>query len=347
MSGELEENDLTEKDAVPSVNNNTDDDPTSSKRQSFVNTLDHHSDRYNISVSEGLKILIIINNVKFEKVNRNLPTKKRLSERIGSDEDVKYIKKTFTDLGWKIEEDFVLQDPSKCKIKEQIKVIQETKVPLSCIAVFIMSHGEEYDTIWADDDCYNLKEDIIEQLAAENCPSLAGKPKMVFVQACQGGHADSGTWVKNKIKDYSDATATPSNMATNPQKYEYVKIPNYADIFVFKAAYTGYRCFRNPKGSWFMSALCSFISSSTQDMDLGSIALKVTESVSKKESFSDEIENDEKKQAPMVQSTLLRKIFLKEPPETSQKKEQVDGIIARKKSSRWKRLKIYFIGEQK
>ncbi len=346
MSGELEENELTEIDAVRSVNNNTNDDHISSERQSFVNTLDHHSDRYNISVSEGLKVLIIINNVKFEKANKNLPTNKRLSERIGSDEDVKYIKKTFTDLDWKIDVDLVLHDPSKCKIKEQIKVIQDTKVLLSCIAVFIMSHGEENDTIWADDDCYNLKEDIIEQLAAENCPSLAGKPKLVFVQACQGGHADSGTWVKNKIKDYSDATATPSNMETNSQKYENVKIPNYADIFVFKSAYTGYLCFRNQNGSWFMSELCSIISSSTPDMDLGSIALKVTESVSIKQSSS-----DKKKQVPMVQSTLLRKIFLKEPTAISETAaqivEEVDGKITRQKSSRWKRIKKCCMGEKK
>ena len=307
VSAEQKENISVELEAVPSVLKNTLDVPSSSRNVPRRNTLEYHPDRYNISAAVGVKILIIINNVEFKT------TIHPLDRRNGSDEDVTSIRKTFTELGWKVEEDLVMQDPTKDQIEEQIKIIQSSTVKISCIAVFIMSHGEENDTIWADDQSYNLCKDVVEQLSAEKCPSLAGKPKMVFVQACQGGNTDSGTSVKlrspTKKQDFSDAVVVEPKTV-----YKHVKIPSYADIFVFKASYNGYRCFRNDEGSWFMQTLCRVIDESSADMDLFSIALKVTAFVSmEKESCSDDKKIHEKKQVPKMQSTLMRKIYLKEP----------------------------------
>lgn len=307
VSAEQKEKTSVELEAVPMVLKNTLDVQSSPRNVPRRNTLEYHPDRYNISAAAGVKILIIINNVEFKTTVRSL------DRRNGSDEDVTSIRKTFTELGWKVEEDLVMQDPTKDQIEEQIKIIQSSTVKISCIAVFIMSHGEENDTIWADDQSYNLCKDVVEQLSAEKCPSLAGKPKMVFVQACQGGNTDSGTSVKlrspTKKQDFSDA------VVVEPQTvYKHVKIPSYADIFVFKASYNGYRCFRNDEGSWFMQTLCRVIDESSADMDLFSIALKVTAFVSmEKESCSDDKKIHEKKQVPKMQSTLMRKIYLKEP----------------------------------
>ena len=307
VSAEQKEKTSVELEAVPMVLKNTLDVPSSSRNVPRRNTLEYHPDRYNISAAAGVKILIIINNVEFKTTVRSL------DRRNGSDEDVTSIRKTFTELGWKVEEDLVMQDPTKDQIEEQIKIIQSSTVKISCIAVFIMSHGEENDTIWADDQSYNLCKDVVEQLSAEKCPSLAGKPKMVFVQACQGGNTDSGTSVKlrspTKKQDFSDALVVEQQTV-----YKHVKIPSYADIFVFKASYNGYRCFRNDEGSWFMQTLCRVIDESSADMDLFSIALKVTAFVSmEKESCSEDKKIHEKKQVPKMQSTLMRKIYLKEP----------------------------------
>lgn len=307
VSAEQKENISVELEAVPLALKNTLDVPSSSRNVPRRNTLEYHPDRYNISAAAGVKILIIINNVEFKTTIRPL------DRRNGSDKDVTSIRKTFTELGWKVEEDHVMQDPTKEQIEEQINIIQSSTVKISCIAVFIMSHGEENDTIWADDQSYNLCKDMVEQLSAEKCPSLAGKPKMVFVQACQGGNTDSGTSVKlrspTQKQDFSDAVVVEPKTV-----YKHVKIPSYADIFVFKASYNGYKCFRNDEGSWFMQTLCRVIDESSPDMDLFSIALKVTEVVSmEKESCSDDKKIHEKKQVPKMQSTLMRKIYLKEP----------------------------------
>ena len=247
---------------------------------------------------------MIINNVKFDKYNKGQPEHKKLPERGGSNEDVRRIKETFSGLGWTVEEKYILQDQKEAKIKKKIESIQKLK-DLSCLALFIMSHGSDNDTIYADDGTYNLNKDIIENLTADKCPFLAGKPKLFFIQACQGGQADSGFSVQHKICDSSDNNGTEGN---RHNRFKTVKIPNPADMFVFKASYTGFRCYRNDNGSWFMESLCKVITDNPK-MDLGSIALKVTNSVSKRESHSWTDDDDQKKQVPMTISTLLLKMY--------------------------------------
>lgn len=57
---------------------------------------------------------------------------------------------------------------------------------ISALAVFILSHGEDNGTVFANDSMYRVDQDILYPLAADKCPLLAGKPKLIFVQACQG-----------------------------------------------------------------------------------------------------------------------------------------------------------------
>ena len=64
---------------------------------------------------------------------------------------------------------------------------------LSCLALFILSHGEKKGTIYTYDHELNLNKDIIDRLLPTNCEPLAGKPKLIFVQACQGTETDAGS----------------------------------------------------------------------------------------------------------------------------------------------------------
>ena len=54
---------------------------------------------------------------------------------------------------------------------------------LSCLAVFILTHGEVGGTLHANDSVYNVDRDIVGELLPTKCPNLVGRPKMVFVQA--------------------------------------------------------------------------------------------------------------------------------------------------------------------
>ena len=64
--------------------------------------------------------------------------------------------------------------------------LSETTESLAAVAVFILSHGEDNGTVFAADAMYRVDNDILFMLTADKCPYLAGKPKLIFVQACQG-----------------------------------------------------------------------------------------------------------------------------------------------------------------
>lgn len=56
-----------------------------------------------------------------------------------------------------------------------------------------MSHGNE-GTVFAHDGPFPTQK-LWEPFTADRAPSLAGKPKMIFIQACQGNKMDPGMTV--------------------------------------------------------------------------------------------------------------------------------------------------------
>ena len=53
---------------------------------------------------------------------------------------------------------------------------------LSCLALFILTHGEENGLLFGYDTSYRLNRDIVQELLPQQCPGLVGKPKFIFVQ---------------------------------------------------------------------------------------------------------------------------------------------------------------------
>ena len=68
----------------------------------------------------------------------------------------------------------------------------------AALGIFILSHGEDNGTVFASDYPFRVDHDILVNLAADKCPGLAGKPKLVFVQACQGQATDPGSSVRGE-----------------------------------------------------------------------------------------------------------------------------------------------------
>lgn len=89
-----------------------------------------------------------------------------------------------------------------------------------------MSHGEE-GKIHARDHAF--PPDILwEQFTGDHCQTLAGKPKLIFIQACRGSMVDEGAIVKDKHQ--TDAA---------PYVEETYSIPAMADILVMYSTYQG------------------------------------------------------------------------------------------------------------
>ena len=108
---------------------------------------------------------------------------------------------------------------------------------------------EPGNILHAYDAMYNLDKEIIGELLPTKCPSLVGKPKMIFVQACQGQDTDAGVRVRSR-----SASGTSTD-ASNPASglSEAYTIPNYADLLIYQASYHGHYAFRSmSNGSWFI-----------------------------------------------------------------------------------------------
>ena len=54
-----------------------------------------------------------------------------------------------------------------------------------CFACCILTHGRLGEVFGIDGVCVEIR-DLTAALKPSSCPSLAGKPKLFFVQACQG-----------------------------------------------------------------------------------------------------------------------------------------------------------------
>lgn len=104
-----------------------------------------------------------------------------------------------------------------------------------CIVVSVLSHGEQ-GIIYAKDTHY--KPDILwSYFTPDKCPSLAGKPKLFFIQACQGDKLDPGVKMYTRTETDGDVVAS-------------YRIPLQADFLVMystvkgeiKRRIFGYRC---------------------------------------------------------------------------------------------------------
>jgi len=265
---------------------------------------------------EGTKKVIIFNQKVFAP-------RLKLNPRKGTEIDVKSIQNTFKTLDWDID---LYNDCTVAQIREvMLKQVQLSEENFAALAIFILSHGEDNGTIFASDYPFRVDHDILFQLAADKSPNLAGKPKLVFVQACQGQETDAGSTVTERERrrrhTSQDSTST-------------YKIPNYADFLIFQASFWDHYSFRSSEtGSWFIQALCSSIDQSGKDEALLDILLSVSHSVAinKESNVPNRGQLDKKKQVPLLYSTMLRRMYLKGPLSRSLSEESVDSSSQEKK----------------
>jgi len=281
--------------AAVGANDATDAEPGPTRGRQYENIslpevfTDRDSLHYNL---KGPKRVIIFNHKKFA-------SRFHLNERKGTELDVSAIKSAFKSISWDTE---VYNDPTVSDIRSIITELQlsESTESLAAVAVFILSHGEDNGTVFAADAMYRVDNDILFMLTADKCPYLAGKPKLIFVQACQGQNTDPGVNLRRRHTS-QDSTST-------------YKIPNFADFLIFQASFWNHYSFRSSDtGSWFIQALCRRIVESDQEDSLMDTLLEVsrTVSVEKESNVPTKPHLHQKKQTPLLYSTLLRKLYLK------------------------------------
>lgn len=164
-----------------------------------------------------------------------------------------------------------------------------------CVAVIVMTHGEN-GLLAPRDSSILYKVDLLWQpFTADKCPTLAGKPKLFFIQACRGNELDAGVKVRDRRTEHDSSSS--------------FKIPTHADFLIAYSSVQGFYSFRNKDtGSWFIQSLCEELNASD---NLLQILTRTTRRVTQMESESDKIQYDRQKQVPSITSMLTRDLYFR------------------------------------
>lgn len=117
-----------------------------------------------------------------------------------------------------------------------------------CIVCCVLSHGVEGSVYGVDGSTVKIS-DLTDLFNGLNCPSLVGKPKLFFIQACQGNSEQQAVFIESDSSAYSfhwtDAIKAKQG------------IPNSADFLLGMATVPFHVSFRDrTNGTWFIQSLC-------------------------------------------------------------------------------------------
>ncbi|KAM4626600.1 caspase-8-like [Discoglossus pictus] len=227
---------------------------------------------------------LIINNLNFMWSNQRKGTKK----------DAEDLERVLTWLGMKVE---IFQDQGAKDIHNVLETFRlKDHTERDCFICCILTHGESGVVLGSDNNPVTIYE-ITSYFTSTKCKSLATKPKLFFIQACQGKD------IQNAYSIETDATAS--------EERKYVKnIPDDADFLLGMSTVNGFAAMRHKEeGAWYIQALCSnLLEMVPRREDILSILTKVNEDVSLKED-----PKEGKKQMPQPAYTLTKKLIFPVP----------------------------------
>ncbi|XP_021411054.2 caspase-10 [Lonchura striata] len=233
---------------------------------------------------------LIINNVNFGS-----------SQRMGSYKDAEQLERVFTWLGLDVRTRTNLTSGEIINLMKTWQHEQDHK-DRNCFICCILSHGKSGAIFGTDYRPVSIRM-LMSHFTAKQCPQLAAKPKLFFIQACQGDKIQDPVYV------YSDGP-TPDLSSMQERVSLSESIPEEADFLLGMATVDGCVSFRHvQEGSWYIQALCSKLQLLVpRGEDILSILTQVNEDVARRESPS-----GEKKQMPQPAYTLRRKFIFPIP----------------------------------
>lgn len=267
----------------------------------------HSNDVYTMT-KDPCGLAVIINNDKFD-------TSTGLEMRTGAAQDVLKMEKLFKQLRFVVT---THNNLTAAQMQSQVRRLwaDQDHTSYDCFMLFFMSHGRHDGVYGTDGEVLHIKY-LTDHFSAKNCPSLANKPKLFFVQACRGNKPDKGVDVCESPRPVNTSDIQPSQETSVPeplpdldmfergQKLNLV-IPNDSDIFIGFASSSEHAALRNTEsGGWFVNALHEVMNKDAKKEDLMSMMTKVTNAVSEMESRRNY------KQCPQQWTNLRKKLFFK------------------------------------
>ncbi|CAB1346941.1 unnamed protein product, partial [Coregonus sp. 'balchen'] len=179
---------------------------------------------------------------------------------------------------------FETQVEPDCSREQLLSLVAELRSrdhsQMDCLVCCVLSHGLEGGVYGVDGLEVRVRE-LTEPFAGLECSSLRGKPKLFFIQACQGTKEQQPVFIQSDCPG-TDGSTTTSSICTDavvPRD----SIPSDADFLLGMATVPHFSSFREKsKGTWFIQSLCrNLINLVPSGYDFLSILTKVNDDVSR------------------------------------------------------------------
>lgn len=243
-------------------------------------------------------LCVVINNEEFQQNKR----------RGGSEEDERALRETFTSLGFKVD---IHKNLESERMKDLLKEIGKRNFHNEdALVVCVLSHGLE-GCVYGSDDVKVFLQDLTSPFTSHNAPSLAGKPKLFFIQACQGMDYQRGSLPyipkPEEVQELQHLEEDAGPVAGET-------VPGLADFLLGMATVPECKSFRSVKtGSIYIQELCKQLNESaqsTQRDDILTVLTRVNRIVSQGV-FKLYNRGEAYKQMPEPKYTLTKKVVLR------------------------------------
>ncbi|CAG2233484.1 CASP8 [Mytilus edulis] len=243
-------------------------------------------------------LAIIINNQHFHKI-RNDQSSKEMPARTGTEKDAEKLDYIWRKLDFEVR---LFNDVDSTRMTQiMVETGFEDHSKYDCLVVSILTHGVLGHVYGADGRIVRINQ-LTSCFSGRRCPSLAGKPKLFFIQACQGREKQEGNVIE------TDAGGSmPEQDLSDDRPREL--IPDEADFLLGYATVPGYVSYRSrSQGSWYINKLSQNLDKYAYQHDLLSILIKVNEEVGR---ATANIDNGAYKQIPAPMFTLRKRIIFR------------------------------------
>ncbi|NXG64283.1 CASP8 protein, partial [Hemiprocne comata] len=246
--------------------------------------------------SQPRGVCLILNNHNFAKARKTVLELRNMKDRNGTDVDAEALRRVFSKLHFEIAE---YRDLTAEQIRETVNIYRcKDHKDKDCFVCCILSHGKKGIIYGVDGQEVPIQE-LTTSFTGQNCHSLAGKPKVFFVQACQGDACQKGVIIETDSGDQDSSVETDA-------RFQLDCIPAEADFLLGMATLQDHVSYRSPReGTWYIQALCKHLEySCPRGEDILTILTAVNQEVSRKNCNS-----NEKKQMPQPSFTLRKKLI--------------------------------------
>lgn len=270
------------------------------RRQPEFSRKEMLSDVYKMDFPRRGKAILVNNKIFSEKLQSS-----GFGERTGTDIDATKIGSRLQLLGFEVVQYHNITGDEMLQVFKD--AASEDHSNADCFVGVLLSHGEK-DNVYGTDRAVGFK-DIFSLFSGNKCESLAGKPKIFFIQACRGKMLDKGANlnVTDAKRDFDEA------FPEIPQSV--IKIPTEADFVISYSTVPGYFSWRNlEQGSWYAQALVRALDEGGTTMEILKLLTKVNYLVAYSDKFTSNTlsklpEMHGMKQVPSFTSMLTKDLY--------------------------------------